>query len=162
MNAEEKFYIGTTRFTNETYKENREWREKHNWSGCMYGLNKRIPKSVPHEALIYVLEMNNDTNKIEGIGLIRNYINYKQKAYIYKKDPNYNRFIYNSNHRIDTREIKNTTYLKVIEILENLIFYGAGHYKRGQGITTINWKKLDEKKKNLFIMFFNKLFDIKL
>ena len=73
-----------------------------------------------------------------------------------------NEVLDNSNYRIDTKEIKNTTYLKVIEILENLIFYGAGHYKRGQGITTINWKKLDEKKKNLFIMFFKKLFKIKL
>ena len=160
MIADEKFYIGTTRFTNETYKENKEWREKHNWQGCMYGLNKRIPKSMPNEALIYVLEMNNDTNKIEGIGLIRNYINYKQKAYIYKKDPNYNRFIYNSKYRIDMKEIKDENYIKVIEILENFIFYGAGHYKRGQGITTINWNKIDEKKKKLFILFFKKLFNI--
>ena len=57
MKADEKFYIGTTRFTNDTYKENREWREKHDWKGCIYGLNKRMPQSVPKDALIYVLEM---------------------------------------------------------------------------------------------------------
>lgn len=161
MKADEKFYIGTTRFTNATYKENKDWREKHNWKGCIYGLNKRMPQSVPKEALVYVLEMNNDLNKIEGIGLIRNYINYKYKAYIYKGDPNYNRFIYNSNYRLDINDIKNENYLKIIEILERLIFYGAGHYKRGQGITTINWNRLDDKKKKLFILFFQKLFNIK-
>ena len=161
MKADEKFYIGTTRFTNDTYKENREWREKHDWEGCIYGLNKRMPQSVPKDALIYVLEMNNETNEIEGIGLIRNYFNYKYKAYIYKEDPNYNRFIYNSNYRIDKKEIVNENHKKIIRILEELVFYGAGHYKRGQGITTINWDKLKETKKNLFILFFKSLFKLK-
>tara|TARA_Y100000389_G_scaffold121572_1_gene118995 strand:+ start:709 stop:1185 length:477 start_codon:yes stop_codon:yes gene_type:complete len=157
MKADEKFYIGTTRFTNDTYKENKEWREKHNWKGCIYGLNKRTPRSLPKNALIYVLEMNNEKNEIEGIGLIRNYIDYRYKAYIYKGDPNYNRFIYNSKYRVDRSNIK---YKKVLEILEKLVFYGAGHYKRGQGITTINWDKLDTNMKKLLILFFKKLFKL--
>ena len=59
---QEKFYIGTTRFTNQTFQENKKWREKHNWEGCIYGLNKRICHSrnhcIPKEALIYIIEMN--------------------------------------------------------------------------------------------------------
>ena len=62
----EKFYIGTTRFTDVTWQENVAWRKKHNWELCMYGLNKKIPRCVPHLALVYVLEMNNDQNKIMG------------------------------------------------------------------------------------------------
>ena len=65
----EKFYIGTTRFNNLTYNENVEWRRKHQWDGCIYGCNKKMPRCVPHMSLIFVLEMNNDTNKIMGIGL---------------------------------------------------------------------------------------------
>ena len=42
----EKFYIGTTRFTNETFKENSDWRKKHKWKGCIYGLNKKMPTTV--------------------------------------------------------------------------------------------------------------------
>ena len=154
MKAEEKFYIGTTRFTNDTYKENKEWRERHGWKGCIYGLNKRTPNSVPKDALIYVLEMNNDTNEIEGIGLIRNYIDYRYKAYIYKEDANYNRFIYNSEYRIDRKAIINKVYKNIIERLEKLVFTGAGHYKRGQGITTISWSRLEDDEKKLYIKFF--------
>ena len=47
------------------------------WKGCVYGCNKKMPLAVPHLALVYVIEMNNDTNKIMGIGLVRNYINPK-------------------------------------------------------------------------------------
>ena len=70
IDEDEKFYIGTTRFTTSTYAENKEWRDKHNWRGCIYGLNKKMPKTVPYMALVYVIEMNNDTNEIMGIGSV--------------------------------------------------------------------------------------------
>ena len=94
VDKEEKFYIGTTRFTTKTWRENIEWRKKHSWKGCIYGLNKKIPQCVPHLALVYVIEMNNDENKIMGIGVVRNYINQNTKNCIYYNDTNYNRYIY--------------------------------------------------------------------
>ncbi len=164
MNVEreqEKFYIGTTRFTNKTFQENKEWREKHNWKGCIYGLNKRISHSrnhcIPKEALICVIEMNNDTNKIEGIGLIRNYINYKYKAEIYKSCRDCNRYIYNSEHRIDIKDIK---YKKMILLMENILFYGSDHYKRGRGITNLSWNKFNESTAKIIRLFFVKLFKL--
>ena len=69
---------------NYTYKENQDWRERFKWKGCIYGLNKKMPLTVPHLGLVFVLEMNNDQNKIMGIGLIRNYINPKYKMFQYK------------------------------------------------------------------------------
>ncbi len=152
---EEDFYIGTTRFTNETFKENENWREKHNWKGCIYGLNKKNPLTLGSKALIYVIEMNNDTNHIEGIGLIRNYINKDYKACIYYSDTNYNRYIYNSNLRIDKKDFKHP---KTIELLERMIFYGSGHYKRGRGITIIDWNRLHPKIIKILKLFFSKLF----
>lgn len=157
VDINEKFYIGTTRFTNDTMKENKEWREKHNWNGCIYGLNKKMPSTVPYMALVFVLEMNNDTNKIEGIGVVRNFINSDYKTCVYKSDRNYNRYIYNSAYRKDISEIKNK---KVIEILELMLFYGYKHYKRGQGITTINWSRFDDNGKRVMINFFHNLFEI--
>lgn len=133
----EKFYIGTTRFTNATYKENLEWRERFKWKGCIYGCNKKMPLVVPYMAVVYVIEMNNDTNKIMGIGLIRNYINHKYKMCIYKSDTNYNRYVYNSACRKDRSEINE----KLLCALELIVFKGSGHFKRGQGITTIPWKR---------------------
>lgn len=155
----EKFYIGTTRFTDVTWQENVAWRKKHNWEGCMYGLNKKIPQCVPNLALVYVLEMNNDQNKIMGIGLIRNYINPRYKSCIYRSDTNYNRYIYNSRHRIDRGRIRPQ---KIMEALELLVFKGYGHYKRGQGITTITWNKFkDAPTKRILHQFFQSLFSSK-
>ena len=155
----EKFYIGTTRFTDVTWQENVAWRKKHNWEGCMYGLNKKIPRCVPHLALVYVLEKNNDQNKIMGIGLIRNYINQRWKSCIYRSDTNYNRFIYNSSHRIDRSHIRPQ---KILEDLELLVFKGYGHYKRGQGITTITWNKFkDAQTQQIIHQFFQSLFSSK-
>ena len=59
MNVNERFIIGTTRFNDETYKENLDWRIKHNHNGCIYPLNKKIADSIPSNMLICVLEMNN-------------------------------------------------------------------------------------------------------
>lgn len=72
MNVNESFLIGTTRFNNDTYQENLDWRNKHKHSGCIYPLNKSIAYTIPPNILICVLEMNNSQNKIMGIGLIRN------------------------------------------------------------------------------------------
>ena len=56
----------------------------------IYGCNKKIPENIPYMAQVYVLEMNNDTNQVMGIGLIRNYINPKYKICVYNSDTNYN------------------------------------------------------------------------
>jgi len=155
VDKHEKFYIGTTRFTNDTFKENSDWRKKHKWTGCIYGLNKKMPSTVPNMALVFIIEMNNNTNSIEGIGVVRNYINREYSSCIYKSDHNYNRYIYNSAYRKNIDEIENK---KVIKILELMLFYGSGHYKRGQGITTINWNRFDDKAKFVMKHFFHSLF----
>lgn len=152
----EKFYVGTTRFSNATYEENKQWRQKHNWSGCIYGVNKKMSTSIPYTALIYVLEMNNDTNTIEGIGLVRNYINRDKTVCIYKSDTNYNRYIYNSSYWIARKDIK---YKKTLELLECIVFTGSRHYKRGQGITVISWQKFNTKAIEVLKKFFQSLFN---
>ena len=152
VDTEERFYIGTTRFTNDTYKENSEWRERFEWKGCIYGCNKKMPLIVPHLALVYVIEMNNDTNKIMGIGLVRNYINLKYEVCIYKrrwKGNNYNRYIYNSAHRKDRSEINK----KLLCALELIVFKGYGHFKRGPGITTIPWKRFGDSGSYIYKLF---------
>jgi len=138
-----KFYIGTTRFNNKTWNENIKWREKHKHNGCVYALKKRIVQSVPKNAIIFVFEMNNDTNKIMGIGIIKNKRDMKQNIKIYhNNDIYYNRFIYHSNKRIDRSEIP---YLKMIKVFEELLFKGPRHFKRGLGITIFPWKRFSRK-----------------
>jgi len=149
VDKDERFYIATTRFTNHTYKENLDWRERFKWKGCVYGLNKKMPLTVPHLAMVYVIEMNNDQNKIMGIGLVRNYINPKYKMCIYKSDTNYNRYIYNSAYRKDRSELNE----KFLEALEIILFKGYGHYKRGQGITVIPWKRFGKNGTQMYWLF---------
>tara|TARA_B110000037_G_scaffold60214_1_gene73773 strand:- start:1072 stop:1545 length:474 start_codon:yes stop_codon:yes gene_type:complete len=156
MNVNESFLIGTTRFNNDTYQENLDWRNKHKHSGCIYPLNKSIACTIPPNILICVLEMNNSQNKIMGIGLIRNSYDMRQSIKVYNSDLNYNRFIYHSNKRISRENIK---YKKMLKALETIVFKGARHMKRGQGITCINWERFPKKKtQKILALFFHTLF----
>ena len=65
------FHIACTRFNNQTYKENTDYRIKSG-EPLLYGSAFKIRESYSVGALIFVVEMNNETNKIEGIGLIKN------------------------------------------------------------------------------------------
>jgi hypothetical protein len=132
------YYIGTVRFSNETFQENKKWRDDNNWDGCIYGSPIPIAKSpywrkVDMGAKIFILEMNNEEDRIEGIGCIKNYIRYDLSVNIYN-DCNYNRYIYRSIHRKDRKDIENQDILK---FLETLVFKGKGHLKRSQGISMI-------------------------
>ena len=138
------YYIGTVRFSNETFQENKKWREENDWDGCIYGSPTPIAQSpywrkVGMGAKIFILEMNNDEDRIEGIGLIKNFIRYDLSISIYN-DSNYNRYIYRSIHRKDRKDIENKDILK---FLETLVFKSKGHLKRSHGISIIpiKWKK---------------------
>jgi hypothetical protein len=152
----ERFFIGTTRFNNDTFAENSNWRHKHNHEGCIYALNKRIPSHIPTDTLIYVLEMNNDENKIMGIGLIRNKRDTQQRIRIYHDNPYYNRYIYHSNQRIAAADVE---HQKLLKLMEKLIFKGSRHMKRGQGITCIPWKRFKKgKTRKIIRLFFQSMF----
>ena len=80
------YYIGTVRFSNETFQENKKWREENDWDGCIYGSPTPIAQSpywrkVGMGAEIFILEMNNDEDRIEGIGLIKNFPLHKSHIY---------------------------------------------------------------------------------
>jgi hypothetical protein len=126
--------ICVTRFNNETYLENKKFREKNNID-CVYSTPVKITENIlPNQELI-ILEMNNSTNSIEGIGIIKNKLFLKEKYRIYT-DKNYNRYTYKSKYRIDKNEL--TSYeIIIIKKLEDLIFKSAFHCKRGQGIQII-------------------------
>ena len=136
------FYISTTRFTNETYNENKTWRERNNWKGCVYAVPIEIAITIPQLSKIFVLEMNNSINKIMGIGLIRNKVRYDLKYKIHR-DNNYNRYIYRSYYRIE-REKCDPKYLL---LLEKMVFKGKAHLKRGYGFTTIPIKWIIKNKR---------------
>ena len=66
------FYIASTRFNDSTWNENHEYRTKNNIKGAIYGVSIKIYKKYPLKSIMFVIEMNNDTNNICGISVIRN------------------------------------------------------------------------------------------
>ena len=128
--------IAVTRFNEETWKENYIWKMSRQFTGSIYNSPTKISNKILPNNILFILEMNNSLNKIMGIGLIRNYLNLQKKIKIYKDD-NYNRFTYKSKYRLDIKDISNTD-IKIIEVLEKLLFKGPKHMKRGHGIQLIS------------------------
>lgn len=124
--------ICCTRFNNSTWEENRLWREKNKFTGCFYNTPVKIKEYIPTDTLIFVIEMNNQTNKIIGLGFIKNCLILGKSFKIYS-DSNYNRYSYKSKFRIDKTEMTQPE-LDWIEVLERLLFTGYRHFKRGHGI----------------------------
>lgn len=125
-------YLMTTRFNNCTFKENRSFCKKNPNIGCIYGSPVEIRSSIPIERVLFILEMNNDTNSIEAIGMVRNKPYFKK--YNVYTNMNYNRFFYIGKYRIDKNEM-NEQEKKIMKLLESFCFKGVQHMKRGHGIT---------------------------
>ena len=126
----------TTRFNTKTWDEHQRWLENNHWSGCIYGTPVRVKENV-HSTMI-VLEMNNTENKIKAIGLLKNIAIRSDKAHQIFQDRNYNRYIYKSHYRLLLNQIELTPFEeKIIAILNQLLFKGACHVKRAQGITAV-------------------------
>ena len=144
--------LASTRFTNKTYREREAFMRRNNIE-CIYGTNRRINKSLLLNQLMFVVEMNNETNQIMAIGLIRNMLCDPQ--YIYE-DQNYNRYIYMGNYRILRQDIEEYDK-KIVEVLEQILFKGRSNAKRLNGITIVSKKpELTEKVKLMFKTIFRK------
>ena len=170
--------LACTRFNNKTWQEYQQWMTTYQQSyeqiyhrplKCIYGCPREIShKKIPPQAEILVIEMNNDENRIMGIGKIENktasetYRSKKQSSVATVKfnlfsDRNYTRYIYIGNTHYATREelernhTQDAQYINeqlinimpqtphsptfILESLERLLFKGAGHMKRGSGIS---------------------------
>jgi hypothetical protein len=127
----------TTRFDNFTWDENCSYREKYKMKGCLYGSATRMKCTIPLNNLVFVIEMNNSKNRVEGISLVRNFTHFDRYYKIYDSGT-YNRFVYKSDYRIDRESLN----FQIIEILDNILFKGKTHLKRGIGFTSIPQKLL--------------------
>jgi len=123
--------LAVTHFNNTTLLENERWRETNNYCGCIYNSPVSIKETIMLFSKIYVIEMNNETNKIIGIGLIKNKIIPKHHK-IYS-DNNYNRYTYYGKKRINASDFDD----KLLYELEQRLFKGKNHLKRSQGIVEV-------------------------
>ena len=156
------FYIASTRFNNETYNENMTYRKK---SGIpvIYGTSIRIQEKYDIGTLMFVAEMNNEENRIEGIGLIRNTEVYDKKHTIYSNS-DYNRYLYKGDYWISRDTILEKDD-EIAKICDTVLFKGKSNLKRLSGISVLtaqlftNWdyklSVLKEKIRALFISVFS-------
>lgn len=141
-NHEDVFLIATTRFNNETYAINQQYRHKYNIP-AIYGTCMQIREKYPLNAITFVLEMNNSTNQVEGIGKIRNRLCYQELNTIYKSVHlhEHNMYCYKGNQWI-SRKILGQMDPELLEIFENILFKKKTHVKRHAGISVVTEKLL--------------------
>jgi aconitase A len=126
--------LATTRFTNFTWEENRNMRRNNPIAKCIYATPMQITPRIKLDSNVFILEMNNDQDKIMGIGLIKNHS--VAGKYVVHSMPNYNRFVYIGKWRIDREEMFDSE-IEILRLLEAVCFRGLNHSKRGQGITEL-------------------------
>jgi hypothetical protein len=128
------FYIASTRFNNETYDENMSYRKTHGIP-VIYGTSIPIQTKYDLGSIIFVIEMNNEKNEIEGIGLIRNMLVTDKRYRIYSNN-DYNRFIYHGEYWLSRSQLTDFDS-ELIEICDNVLFKGKSHLKRQSGISVL-------------------------
>jgi hypothetical protein len=153
------FHIASTRFNNNTLAQNMAYRLK-SCEPALYGTGFQINAKYPAGIILFVVEMNNDENRIEGIGLISNNIVFDKKHKIYV-DSNYNRFIYRGDYWLSREKILEIDP-EIVAIFDKILFKGKSHLKRQSGITIVteklvlNWKfDLEVLKRQVKGMFIN-------
>lgn len=124
-------FIVTTRFNNFTWSENDNYRKHNGKIGCIYPTPELNNTKITAEAILFVLEMNNDENRIMGIGMVRNRAIVK-KYRVYENE-NYNRYAYIGKMRIDRSEMT-IEEDRIMKVFDTLCFTGSRHMKRLQGI----------------------------
>ena len=128
-----RFTLVTTRFNNHTWKENCQYRAKTPGldHGCIYSTSKPMSQNIATDSYVYVLEMNNDTNEIMGIGLVRNRPLYMRHTV--HENEKWNTFSYIGKTRI-SRSNMDQQGEQLMQVLDHLCFRGKRHLKRLTGI----------------------------
>ena len=155
------YTIVTGRFNNETLETNYAYRKKHNF-GCLYCVPFELSPKIHYETPVFVIEMNNSLNRIEGIGLIKNKPSCN-RYYKVHEDGNTNRFIYIGDYFMERENFINTNSF-IVDVLDEILFKGKTHSKRGCGLSIIpekilkfdicNGRDIKKEIKDLFIFHF--------
>ena len=133
------FTIVTGRYNNETWDATVQYRTKKKFA-CIYAPPYKLVDAIDANSAVFVIEMNNSKNEIMGIGLIKNKL-VTDKVYKVQADSNCNRYIYIGEYHI-SREILDDYNPLLVYVLDEILFKGYTHSKRGSGLTRIPEKIL--------------------
>ena len=141
--------IGVTRFTDDTYKENIEWKKRKQYNGCIYGFDREI-SLVDFNCLneIYTIDIRCSPNTkkspphIYGIGKIKCITKKEWRSRIYTNHE-FNRFVYKGDKYISRENLVINEHNKTtIEQLERLLCSGPRHFKRGDGLSKLSYERI--------------------
>jgi hypothetical protein len=139
-------YLVSTRFNNDTWLQNEGFRKKYNYTGCIYGVPQPMSPKIEIDGSVFVLEMNNTSNQIEGIGFIKNNLRLDKYYKIYHEG-NYNRYVFKGKYRINRDHLFAINPI-LVDTIENILFKEKTHLKRGMGFTSVPEKLLSNKNRN--------------
>jgi hypothetical protein len=166
--------IACTIFNNSTWGENVDWRRRHHHPGCIYCSPTDIGVSTTSAgSTMFVLEMNNDENRIMGVGKIicgaasaasaeaGNRL--AQRKFNVYESRSYNRYKFIGRERVDrqTHIDSNPKLAAIFKRLDWMLFRTSRHAKRGRGIQRIpKWiTEVAERRCNYTLSrFFDQLF----
>lgn len=129
--SEFRNHLMTTRFNNITLEENARYRTANSSIKCVYCSPDPISSKIKPDSIMFILEMNNDKDKIAGVGLVRNHA-VLGRHFVYENG-NYNRYVYTGKYRIDRSEMTEEEN-RIMSLFDILCFTGNKHMKRGQGL----------------------------
>jgi len=153
-------FLLTSRFNNSTWSENQKYRMNKTNLGCIYCAPEQITTHIPQDSILFILEMNNDTNKILGIGMVRNHPTVHK--YMVYENGNYNRYVYTGKNRIDRTEMSEKEE-EIMKFFDIICFSGKKHMKRGQGIKSFPTDILYRCSKELdLVNYINEMFKTRL
>ncbi len=109
---------------------------------CVYGTPQPITAKIDIHEVVCVVEMNNTTNKIVGIGMVRN-TPYIQRLVIYNTN-DFNQYVFVGKYRLERDEVPQD----VVNALDYVLFKEKTHMKRGAGVTMIPEKLLRHERCN--------------
>ena len=135
------YQIACTQFSEATYTDNLRFRETNN-IGCIYCSPVPTNEKYSPETHLFVVEMNNTTNQMMGIGLIKNK-RQADKTYLVHDTSNaacnYNRYIYKGERRLAREELPE----EMVDIFDKILFKGKSHLKRLRGLSVVTSKVFD-------------------
>ena len=130
--------ILTIRYTNDTYNEVKTYCETHSKNSWIYS-TEYMPKNIQDDAkFMFMIEMNNTTNQITGIGMTRTKLSdMKRRKYRIHEVVEKNNYQITTTCRKNRSEM-NTFEETVMNLLDNICFKNRGHHKNLKGIASFS------------------------
>jgi hypothetical protein len=117
--------------TSQSLRELDEWKKRKKHHDHCYNFERMLDKNIPKDIPIFIIDANNDLDRIEGIGIIYNTKIKKMYRYNIYSIQRYNRFSYKTPYYTGVDDIKTTEKgVMCIKFLEYVLFYGHRHLKR--------------------------------